>query len=106
MHSHERAPAAHAPRAPRLDRLPLERELAHVAQAHVVLVCAPALAGVERLVLLGGAQLIADLFQTDAVDELQLTLVPQLLGGDHCWLPLGGEALPEGLAFEGARQLP
>ena len=61
--------------------------------------------GVERLVLLGGAQLIADLLQTDAVDELQLTLVPQLLGGDHCWLPLGGEALPEGLAFEGAWQL-
>lgn len=61
--------------------------------------------GVERLVLLGGAHLTVDLLQADAVDELQLTLVPQLLGGEHCWLPVGNEALPERLAFEGAWQL-
>jgi len=61
--------------------------------------------GVERLVLLGGARLTADLLQADAVDQLQLTLVPRLLGGDHSWLPQGVEALPEGLALDGAWQL-
>ena len=57
--------------------------------------------GVQRLVLLGGAQLTADLLQADAVDELQLTLVPQLLGGEHCWLPVQGDALPPPLALAG-----
>ena len=61
--------------------------------------------GVERLVLLGGAGLTGDLLQDDAVDELQLTLVPQLLGGEHCWLPKGGDVLPGGLAVDGAWQL-
>ena len=61
--------------------------------------------GVERLVLLGGARLTADLLQADAVDQLQLTLVPRLLGGGHSWLPQGVEALPEGLALDGAWQL-
>ena len=61
--------------------------------------------GVGRLVLLGGAQLTADLLQADALDELQLTLVPQLLGGEHCWLPKGGDVLPGGLAVDGAWQL-
>ena len=59
----------------------------------------------ERLVLLGGARLTADLLQADAVDQLQLTLVPRLLGGEHSWLPLGVESLPEGLAMDGAWQL-
>ena len=44
-------------------------------------------AGIQRLVLLGGAQLSADLLQADCVDALQLTLVPQLLGGCFSWLP-------------------
>ena len=59
-------------------------------------------AGVERLVLLGGASLTADLLAQDAVDELQLTLVPQLLGGGHNWLPQTVAALPLGLASDGA----
>ena len=43
--------------------------------------------GVERLVLLGGAQLIASLLQDDGIDELQLTLTPRLLGGETSWIP-------------------
>ena len=43
--------------------------------------------GVDRLVLLGGAQLIASLLQDDAIDELQLTLTPRLLGGEKSWIP-------------------
>ena len=51
-------------------------------------------AGVQNLVLLGGAQLAAALLQVDCVDELQLTLVPTLLGGGHSWLPFGTGPLP------------
>ena len=54
-------------------------------------------AGIQRLVLLGGAQLAADLFEADAVDELQLTLSPRLLGGAHSWIPPQTMALPEPL---------
>ena len=57
-----------------------------------------AASGVQRLVLLGGAQLTADLLQADAVDEMQLTLVPQLLGGEKSWVPSGCGSLPEDLA--------
>jgi len=45
--------------------------------------------GLQRLVLLGGAELAGDLLQEQCVDELQLTLCPQLLGGPHSWLPPG-----------------
>ncbi|MFM8967876.1 MAG: dihydrofolate reductase family protein, partial [Vulcanococcus sp.] len=37
--------------------------------------------------LLGGAELAGQLLQEQLVDELQLTLCPQLLGGEHSWLP-------------------
>ncbi len=43
--------------------------------------------GLERLVLLGGAQLAGQLLQADLVDELQLTLCPLVLGGPYTWLP-------------------
>ena len=44
-------------------------------------------AGLRRLLLLGGADLAGQLLQRQLVDELQLTLCPQLLGGTHSWLP-------------------
>ena len=43
--------------------------------------------GLHKLVLLGGAQLAGALLQADLVDELQFTLCPLLLGGEHNWLP-------------------
>lgn len=43
-------------------------------------------AGLERLVVLGGASLAASLLAENRLDELQLTLCPQLLGGEHSWL--------------------
>ena len=43
--------------------------------------------GYQRLLLLGGAQLAGVLLEDDLVDELQLTLCPLLLGGEHSWLP-------------------
>ena len=57
-----------------------------------------AVAGMQRLVLLGGAQLAADLLAADCVDALQLTLVPRLLGGANSWLPTSVAALPQALA--------
>jgi 5-amino-6-(5-phosphoribosylamino)uracil reductase len=48
--------------------------------------------GIERLVVLGGAALAAGLLHEGLVDELQLTLVPHLLGGSHLWIP----AVPAG----------
>jgi len=47
-----------------------------------------AVAGLQRLVLLGGAELAATLLAQQQVDALQLTLCPQLLGGAHTWMPL------------------
>ena len=35
----------------------------------------------------GGGQLAAALVAARALDELQLTLCPMLLGGSHGWLP-------------------
>ena len=51
-------------------------------------------AGIQRLVLLGGAQLAGELLQADCVDALQLTLVPRLLGGPHTWVPQAHRGLP------------
>ena len=45
-----------------------------------------AAAGLERLVVLGGASLAASLLAEDRLDELQLTFCPQLLGGAYTWL--------------------
>ena len=55
-------------------------------------------AGIQRLVLLGGANLAADLLAADCVDALQLTLVPKLLGGANTWLPTSCLGLPNVLA--------
>ena len=58
-----------------------------------------AAAGLKRLLLLGGAQLAATVLAADAVDGLQLTLCPTLLGGKHTWIP-GERLLPQGLEGE------
>jgi 5-amino-6-(5-phosphoribosylamino)uracil reductase len=50
--------------------------------------------GLQRLVLLGGADLAGQLLAADQVDELQLTLCPLLLGGPHNWLPAGVRLRP------------
>ena len=54
--------------------------------------------GWVRLALLGGAVLTHSLLAQDAVDELQLTLSPRLLGGPFNWLLQSETALPETLA--------
>lgn len=54
--------------------------------------------GWSRVLLLGGAGLCASMLAEDAVDELQLTLCPRLLGGPFCWVPSSAPALPADLA--------
>ena len=49
--------------------------------------------GLNRLLVLGGARLAASLLREALIDELQLTLCPQVLGGPHSWVPLQ-EACP------------
>lgn len=44
--------------------------------------------GLNRLLVLGGARLAASLLREALIDELQLTLCPQVLGGPHSWVPL------------------
>ena len=51
-----------------------------------------------RLVLLGGAVLTHSLLVQDAVDELQLTLSPRILGGSFNWLLQSDIPLPISLA--------
>ncbi|MEY4431237.1 MAG: hypothetical protein RLZZ533_1173 [Cyanobacteriota bacterium] len=63
-----------------VSRLPL--------QAWPEALAALAQAGLRRLLLLGGAELAGQLLEQQLVDELQLTLCPQLLGGAHSWLPV------------------
>ena len=60
--------------------------------------------GLQRLVVLGGAQLAASLLADDCIDALQLTLCPQLLGGPHCWLP-STSVLASGWRLEQSRPL-
>lgn len=54
--------------------------------------------GLRRLVVLGGARLASALAAEDLLDELQLTLCPRLLGGDHSWLPPGARVAPQARA--------
>ncbi len=42
--------------------------------------------GIAKVVLLGGANLISAFLLEDLVDELQITITPDLLGGDYCWV--------------------
>ncbi|SBO44795.1 dihydrofolate reductase family protein [Cyanobium sp. NIES-981] len=70
------------------------------------LLAALAAQGLDRLVLLGGAALAASLLEAGLVDELQLTLCPLLLGGEHLWLP-AATRLPQPQPLAGAlRQAP
>jgi 5-amino-6-(5-phosphoribosylamino)uracil reductase len=55
-------------------------------------------AGLRRVVVLGGAALAASLLQAGLIDELQLTLCPLLLGGNHSWIGADGP-LPAAAAW-------
>tara|TARA_Y100001968_G_C19399296_1_gene740122 strand:+ start:67 stop:762 length:696 start_codon:yes stop_codon:yes gene_type:complete len=50
--------------------------------------------GLRKIVVLGGAQVIASLLKENQIDELQLTISPQLLGGKYSWIPYEMNCLP------------
>jgi 5-amino-6-(5-phosphoribosylamino)uracil reductase len=64
-----------------------------------------AAAGLRRLVLLGGAELAGQLLHEQLVDELQLTVCPQLLGGAHSWLPAAVSLEPNRWTLQEQRAL-
>ncbi|MBD1911956.1 RibD family protein [Leptolyngbya sp. PL-A3] len=55
-------------------------------------------AGLHRLVLGGGGELVAALLAVDAIDELWLTVCPLLLGGTQAPSPVDGAGFPAALA--------
>jgi len=42
--------------------------------------------GIEKIVLLGGANLISNFILENLIDELQITITPHILGGNYCWI--------------------
>ncbi len=50
--------------------------------------------GLQRIVLLGGAELTESLLIEDQIDELYLTITPKVVGGTHTWIPAKDDLLP------------
>ncbi len=57
-----------------------------------------ATAGLYRLAVLGGGELVASLLAAKLVDEIWFTICPLLLGGTIAPSPVGGTGFPEKLA--------
>ena len=45
-------------------------------------------AGINRLALLGGANLINSFIKEDLIDEIKITIAPRIIGGKFTWIPL------------------
>ena len=43
--------------------------------------------GIKRIALLGGAQLIESFFKEDLIDEIKITICPEIIGGQYTWIP-------------------
>ena len=43
--------------------------------------------GIKTIALLGGAKLIHSFMMEDLIDEINITIVPKIIGGDYIWLP-------------------
>ena len=50
--------------------------------------------GLSKLALLGGAHLINSFLMVDAVNELQITITPKIIGGKYSWVPHDSINLP------------
>lgn len=44
-------------------------------------------AGINRLALLGGANLINSFIKEDLIDEIKITIAPRIIGGKFTWIP-------------------
>tara|TARA_Y100000589_G_scaffold107409_1_gene101974 strand:+ start:373 stop:1023 length:651 start_codon:yes stop_codon:yes gene_type:complete len=43
--------------------------------------------GIKKIALLGGAKLIHSFMMEDLIDEIKITIVPKIIGGQYIWLP-------------------
>jgi 5-amino-6-(5-phosphoribosylamino)uracil reductase len=55
-------------------------------------------AGIEKLSILGGGELVASMMELGLIDELWLTVCPLILGGNTAPTPVGGEGFLPHLA--------
>ena len=53
--------------------------------------------GCSKIVILGGAETLLPFLEEDQIDEIQLTLVPKILGGENSWTPYRPKNLPRNL---------
>ncbi len=61
--------------------------------------------GLSKIALLGGASLISSFFVEDLIDELQITITPQILGGHYCWISSEFKELKKSFNQEGTWNL-
>lgn len=54
--------------------------------------------GLQKLLIMGGGELVASLLAADRIDELWLTVCPLLLGGQTAPTPVGGNGFPANLS--------
>ena len=47
--------------------------------------------GIERIALLGGAKLIESFIKEDLIDEIKITICPEIIGGQYTWIPFKGK---------------
>ena len=59
-------------------------------------------AGLSRLIILGGSQIVNSFLKTDQIDEIQLTITPKILGGEYTWMPNKKNGLPNSLSQNSA----
>ncbi len=57
--------------------------------------------GLSKIALLGGASLISSFVVEDLIDELQITITPQILGGRYCWVSCEFKELKKSFNQEG-----
>ena len=57
--------------------------------------------GLSKIALLGGASLISSFIVEDLIDELQITVTPQILGGSYCWISSEFKELKKSFNQEG-----
>ena len=50
--------------------------------------------GIYKIALLGGSELSGEFLKNDLIDELQLTIVPKIIGGDLNWAPNKKDFIP------------
>ena len=43
--------------------------------------------GIKKIALLGGAKLIESFFKEDLIDEIKITICPNIIGGKYTWIP-------------------